>query len=44
MNSTAQIEKTDTQINETALHNLVGKMVGDLGAVVSGALVVLGDR
>jgi SAM-dependent methyltransferase len=40
----AQIEKQETQINETALQNLVGKMVGDLGAVVSGALVVLGDR
>jgi SAM-dependent methyltransferase len=40
----AQIEKQQTQINETALQNLVGKMVGDLGAVVSGALVVLGDR
>jgi 2-polyprenyl-3-methyl-5-hydroxy-6-metoxy-1,4-benzoquinol methylase len=40
----AQIEKQAAQINETALQNLVGKMVGDLGAVVSGALVVLGDR
>src|SRR5215469_18681897 len=40
----AQIEKPEPQINETALQNLVGKMVGDLGAVVSGALVVLGDR
>src|SRR6516162_1599782 len=44
MNSMAQIEKPETQINETELQNLVGKMVGDLGAVVSGALVVLGDR
>src|SRR6516164_2657287 len=40
----AQIEKQQAQINQTALQNLVGKMVGDLGAVVSGALVVLGDR
>jgi SAM-dependent methyltransferase len=40
----AQIEKPEAQINEIALQNLVGKMVGDLGAVVSGALVVLGDR
>src|SRR3974390_1107269 len=40
----AQIEKQEAQINESALQNLVGKMVGDLGAVVSGALVVLGDR
>src|SRR3974377_631762 len=40
----AQLETQQTQINETALQNLVGKMVGDLGAVVSGALVVLGDR
>ena len=44
MNSMGQMEKQEPQINETALHNLVGKMVGDLGAVVSGALVVLGDR
>ena len=40
----AQIEKQNAQINEAALNNLVGKMVGDLGAAVSGALVVLGDR
>jgi len=40
----ARIEKQEAQINEAALQNLVGKMVGDLGAVVSGALVVLGDR
>src|SRR5215471_9618047 len=40
----AQIEEAEARINETALQNLVGKMVGDLGAVVSGALVVLGDR
>jgi SAM-dependent methyltransferase len=39
-----QIERQAAQIDETALQNLVGKMVGDLGAVVSGALVVLGDR
>jgi SAM-dependent methyltransferase len=39
-----QIEKQEAQINQAALQNLVGKMVGDLGAVVSGALVVLGDR
>jgi len=44
MNSVAQIAKQQAQINETALQNLVGKMVGDLGAVVGGALVVLGDR
>lgn len=36
---------TETKIvNETALHQLVGRMVGDLGAAASGALVVLGDR
>ena len=40
----AQIENQEPQINQTALQDLVGKMVGDLGAVVSGALVVLGDR
>jgi len=39
-----QIESMQAQINETELQNLVGKMVGDLGVVVSGALVVLGDR
>src|SRR5262245_56019339 len=39
-----QIEKQEAQINATALQNLVGKMVGDLDAVVSGALVILGDR
>jgi len=44
MNTMIEIEKQKVQINETALQNLVGKMVGDLGAVVSGALVVLGDR
>ena len=44
INAMEKIEKQERQINETALHNLVGKMVGDLGAVVSGALVVLGDR
>jgi SAM-dependent methyltransferase len=44
MKSLTEIETMDAQINESALQNLVGKMVGDLGAVVSGALVVLGDR
>jgi len=44
MNATAKIKKQETQINEAALNSLVGKMVGDLGAAVSGALVVLGDR
>ena len=39
-----KMKNQEAKINETALHNLVGKMVGDLGAVVSGALVVLGDR
>lgn len=41
------MEKSKTQemqINAVALQNLVGKMVGDLGAVISGALVILGDR
>ena len=40
----AKIEKPAASINETALHDLVMRMVGDLGATVSGALVVLGDR
>ena len=44
MNSIELIEEQNAQLNEAALQNLVGKMVGDLGAVVSGALVVLGDR
>src|SRR6516225_1161121 len=44
MNSMTHMEKQEAQINESALQDLVGKMVGDLGAVVSGALVVLGDR
>ncbi len=39
-----QSKKQETQLNETELQALVGKMVADLGAVVSGALVVLGDR
>ena len=44
MNLMAQIKRVEAQIDENVLQNLVGKMVGDLGAVVSGALVVLGDR
>src|SRR6516162_1441377 len=44
INAMTQMENQQMQINETALQNLVEKMVGDLGAVVSGALVVLGDR
>jgi hypothetical protein len=40
----AVTEKQQTNIDEGALQNLVGKMVGNLGAVVIGALVVLGDR
>ena len=35
---------TTMTINETKLHELMGKMVGDLGAAANGALVVLGDR
>jgi SAM-dependent methyltransferase len=31
-------------INENALNELLGKMVGDLGAAASSALVLLGDR
>jgi len=33
-----------TVMNEEKLHQMVGKMVGDLGAVVNGALVITGDR
>jgi len=33
-----------TKIDEPALRELTGRMIGDLGAAVSGALVVLGDR
>ncbi len=35
---------TESALNEAALHELVGRIVGDLGAAVSGSLVVLGDR
>lgn len=31
-------------VDETRLHELLGKMLGDLGAVINGALVVIGDR
>ena len=31
-------------VDETKLHAFMGKMVGDMGAAVSGALVVLGDH
>jgi len=44
MNAMVEVEKQGMQLDEAALQNLVGKMVGDLGAVVSGALVILGDR
>jgi len=47
-NNTTTMEKepanTNGAINEAALHEIAGKMVGDLGAAVTGALVVLGDR
>jgi 2-polyprenyl-3-methyl-5-hydroxy-6-metoxy-1,4-benzoquinol methylase len=33
-----------SQINQETLNNFLGKMLGDLGAVASGALVLLGDR
>ena len=35
---------TNTTINEDKLNNLLGKMVGDLGAAVNGALVIIGDK
>lgn len=31
-------------MNEAKLHELVGKMVGDIGAAANGALVITGDR
>lgn len=31
-------------LNEDKLHQFLGKMVGDLGASITGALVVIGDR
>ncbi|MBI5864031.1 MAG: methyltransferase domain-containing protein [Planctomycetes bacterium] len=31
-------------LNEDKLHEFMGKMVGDMGAAMSGALIVLGDR
>ncbi|MHC1765146.1 MAG: class I SAM-dependent methyltransferase [Verrucomicrobiia bacterium] len=38
------LDSAEPKIDEAALHQLLGRTVGDLGAVVSGALVVLGDR
>ena len=32
------------QVNEEKLNALLGKMVGDLGAAVNGALVIIGDK
>jgi len=32
------------EINSEKLDQLVGRLIGDIGACVSGALVVLGDR
>ena len=32
------------QINEDKLNELLGKVVGDLGAVMSAPLMVIGDR
>ncbi len=32
------------QIDEAKLHAFVGKMIGDVGATLTGALVLLGDR
>lgn len=32
------------QVNEERLNQLLGKMVGDLGAAVNGALVLIGDK
>ena len=31
-------------MNEEKLNQLLGKMVGDLGAAVNGALVIIGDK
>jgi SAM-dependent methyltransferase len=42
--ATATTAATRSAIDQAALDQLLGKMVGDMGAVVSGALVVLGDR
>jgi len=33
-----------TELNEDKLNEFLGKMVGDLGASITGALVVIGDR
>lgn len=35
---------TATTVDADKLNNFLGRMVGDLGAIASGALVVLGDR
>lgn len=34
----------ETTVNEEKLNQLLGKMVGDLGAAVNGALVIVGDK
>jgi len=34
----------ETTVNEDKLNQLLGKMVGDLGAAVNGALVIIGDK
>ena len=45
MNTTTQYEmEARPSLNPHALDELVGQVVGDLGASVNGALVVLGDR
>lgn len=38
------LERYRERMNEEALMGFVGKMLGDLGAAASGALVLLGDR
>ena len=45
MNTTTEYEmEARPSLNPHALDKLVGQVVGDLGAAVNGALVVLGDR
>jgi len=44
MNSTLEIQKKRTEIRPDLLEAFAGKMLNEMGAAVSGALVILGDR
>ncbi|MCW1913448.1 methyltransferase domain-containing protein [Luteolibacter sp. GHJ8] len=44
MNSTLEIQEQRTELRMDLLEAFAGKMMNELGAAVSGALVILGDR